>query len=191
MSWSRRTPGRKPCANAAAPTSSTWTWSPTSRLCALGPLMPSSKKCKLRSIQLREARRGPGRPLARERAEGLLLDMRGRQLRLRLARLPLRTPPPTQGPAQWQLLHQIFYCKSEVLLEYEAKKLIEDTSARSGWEQEEDEMLRKIVGYPPGYSGAAATITTSGTSSPGDSTKTPASSICVRASSVANVGSTT
>lgn len=117
--------------------------------------------------------------------------MRGRQLRLRLAHLPVRTSPFTQGPAQWQLLHQIFYCKNEVILEYEAKKLIEDTSARSGWEQEEDEMLRKIVGYPPGYTGAATIIATSGTNSHGAYTKTPASSICAPASSVANVGSTT
>ncbi len=116
--------------------------------------------------------------------------MRSSQLCGLYPNYPVRKPPSTQGPSEWKLLHEIFYCKSEVILEYEAKKLIEDIAVRPGWEEDEDEMLTGIVGYSLFHVGLAATIATSGMSLPGGCTKNQTRNISALESNVANVGST-
>ena len=70
-----------------------------------------------------------------ERIEGILLDLCGSELCDWCSHLSICISSLMQGELQWKLLHEILYCKSEVTLEYEAKKLFEDSINRSAWEE--------------------------------------------------------
>lgn len=125
-----------------------------------------------------------------ERIEGVLLDLCGSELRDWCSHLSIRISCFMQGGQQWKLLHEIFYCKSEVTLEYEAKKLIEDSTTRSAWEDAQEKMLFNIVKYLLRYTVQAQTTATSGMSSREGFTSNRAKDICARASSVDRDGST-
>lgn len=73
-----------------------------------------------------------------ERTQGLLLDLCGCELCGRTTYFSIRTSHLSQNEEQWATLGSIFYCKSRVTVEYEARKLVENTNGKAGWEEEED-----------------------------------------------------
>ena len=119
-----------------------------------------------------------------ELVEGFLLDLCGSELRDWCSHLSICISSFMQGEQQWKLLHEIFYCKSEVTLEYEAKKLVEDSTTRSAWEDAQEKMLFDIVKYSSRHTVQAQITATSGTSSREGFTNNQAKNICARASSV-------